>query len=130
MCSWHGSLALPVWQEEWMHPLILPSMLLLGTRYQTIPTMEKSYFQAGRRRNVAILDVSFDRRQRKSEAFRIDFCLLVSYNFHLFVIKRSQINWGWGGEGISTFGRLQGSLGLFICSVTHFRQTFFFYLLS
>lgn len=53
---------------------------------------------------MVVLAVSFD-REKKSEAFRIDFGVLVSCNCHLFVIKRSQPNNG-RERRITTFGRL------------------------
>lgn len=97
------------------------------TRSRAIPTTGEPTFKQGAREMWSFLVFLLIGNKRKSEAFRIDFCLLVSWNFHLFVIRRSQPNKG-GERRISTFGRLQDSLGLFICSVTHFCQTF--YLLS
>lgn len=70
----------------------------------------------------------FVRKERKNEVFRMDFFWLLSCIFLLSVIKDHSLTRGRKEE--STFGRLQESLGLFICSVTHFCQTFFFYLLS
>ena len=85
-------------------PLPTP-MSLPGPESWTTLTVEVSHFQATGRRNAVIPDVSFDRkRKRKREALRMDFRLLGSCGFHLFVNKRSQPSRGGKEESLLLAG--------------------------
>lgn len=73
--------------EEWMNLLSSSPMPSPGLRSWTILTTEESHSQTGSRRMWSFLMFPLIGKKK-----RTDYCILVSGNFYLFVIKRSQPN--------------------------------------